>query len=66
MNNEKILYLCKIEIIRLMKTFQLIDDDIINDYLTISYMNCVKWYEKGNEINNRIIKIFVKRAMFLK
>ena len=67
MEKEEIFSLCKNEVIRLMDKLNLkVDEDTANDIAYMSFMDCNKyWCDKGKEINEKIIKIFVKRTMFL-
>ena len=68
MEQEEIFSLCKDEVNRLINKHKLtVDGEALNDFACMSYMDCNKfWIDKGKEINEKIIKIFVKRAMFLK
>lgn len=68
MIKEEIFSFCKDEENRLINKHKLtIDDESIQDFVSMSYMDCNKyWIDKGKEINEKIIKIFVKQTMFLK
>jgi hypothetical protein len=68
MEKEEIFSFCKDEVNRLINKHKLtVDDETVQDFAYMSYMDCNKyWIDKGKEINEKIIKIFVKRTMFLK
>ena len=68
MEKEEIFSFCKDEVNILINKHKLtVDDETIQDFASMSYMDCNKyWIDKGKEINEKIIKIFVKRTMFLK
>ena len=68
MKKEEVLSFCKDEVNRLINKLKLtVDDETVQDIVSMSYMGCNKqWIDRGREINEKIIKIFVKRTMFHK
>jgi hypothetical protein len=66
MEKEVIFSLCKNEVIRLLDKFNLnVDKDTVDDLAFMSFIDCNKyWCDRGKVVNEKVIKVFVKRTMF--